>query len=101
MAWRFRGDPRRGKADVLAFGAGIVAIVIFSALFFFTGKGLGGHYGLAQRFALVSAIVWIGALALALLDLYGRRPIRSEASVGRRESDGSAGECRRRRRNAI
>jgi hypothetical membrane protein len=73
MAWRFRGDPRWGRADVLAFGAGIIAIVIFSALFFFTGKGFGGHYGLVQRLALVSAIAWIGALALALLDLYGRR----------------------------
>jgi hypothetical protein len=73
MAWRFRGDPRWGRADVLACGAGIVAIVIFSALFFFTGKELGGHYGLAQRISLVSAIVWIGALALALIDLYGRR----------------------------
>ncbi len=73
MAWRFRGDPRWGRADVLAFGAGIIAIVIFGGLFFFTGKGFGGHYGLAQRFALVSAIVWIGALALALFDLYGRR----------------------------
>jgi len=73
MAWRFRGDPRWGRADVLARGAGIIAIVIFSVLFFFTGKGFGGHYGLAQRFALVSAIVWIAVLALALFDLYGQR----------------------------
>jgi hypothetical protein len=73
MAWRFRGDPRWGRADVLAFGAGIVAIVIFSALFFFTGKGFGGHYGLAQRLALVSSVVWVAALALGLIDLYGRR----------------------------
>jgi hypothetical membrane protein len=73
MAWRFRGDPRWGRADVLAFGAGIVAIVIFSALFFFTGKGFGGHYGLAQRLALVSSMVWVAALALGLIDLYGRR----------------------------
>ncbi|HMJ73423.1 MAG TPA: DUF998 domain-containing protein [Solirubrobacterales bacterium] len=82
MAWRFRGDPRWGRADVLAFGAGIVAIVIFSGLFFFTGKGFGGHYGLAQRFALGAAIAWVGALALALLDLYGRRRLlgRTRAS---------------------
>jgi hypothetical protein len=73
MAWRFRGDPRWGRADVLAFGAGIVAVPIFSGLFFFSDKGLGGHYGLAQRFALVSAIAWVSALALALLDLYGQR----------------------------
>ena len=73
MAWRFRGDPRWGRADVLACGAGVIAIFIFSALFFFTGKGFGGDYGLAQRFALASSIVWIAALALGLLDLYGRR----------------------------
>ena len=73
MAWRFRGDPRWGRADVLVFGAGIVAIIIFSALFFFTGKGFEGHYGLAQRFALAAAIVWVAALALGLLDLYGHR----------------------------
>lgn len=71
MVWRFRGDPRWGRADGLAFGAGIVAIVIFGGLFFFSDKGFGGYYGLAQRFALVAAIAWVGALALALLDLYG------------------------------
>lgn len=87
MAWRFRGDPRWGRADVLAFGAGIIAIVIFSALFFFTGKGFGGHYGLAQRFALVAAIVWVAALALGLLDLYGRQRLIGRArSVGGRMS---------------
>ena len=74
MAWRFRGDPRWGRADALAFGAGIVAIVIFSALFFFTGKGFEDHYGLAQRFALVGLDwTWLAALALGLLDLYGQR----------------------------
>lgn len=73
MAWRFRGDPRWGRADLLTLAGGIVAIAIFGALFFFTDKGLEDHYGVAQRFALVSAVVWVGALALALLDLYGRR----------------------------
>lgn len=71
MAWRFRGDPRWGRADVFAFGAGIVAVAIFSTLFFFTGNGLGGYYGLAQRLALVSSMAWVAALALGLLDLYG------------------------------
>lgn len=73
MAWRFRGDPRWGRADLLALAGGIVAIAIFGALFFFTGKGFEDHYGVAQRFALASAIFWVGALALALLDLYGWR----------------------------
>lgn len=73
MAWRFRGDSRWGRADLLALAGGVVAIAIFGVLFFFTGKGFEDHYGLAQRFALASAVVWLGALALALLDLYGRR----------------------------
>ncbi|HSS05109.1 MAG TPA: DUF998 domain-containing protein [Solirubrobacterales bacterium] len=73
MAWRFRGDPRWGRSDLLAFAGGIIAIVIFGGLFFFTGKGFEDHYGLAQRFALVSAGMWISTLALALLDLYGRQ----------------------------
>jgi hypothetical protein len=55
----------------LALAGGIVAIAIFGALFFLTGKGFEGHYGLAQRFALAAAIVWVAALSLALLDLYG------------------------------
>jgi Protein of unknown function (DUF998) len=71
MAWRFHYDPRWGRADAFAFVAGIVAIVIFGALFFFTGKGFEDHYGLAQRLALVSGMAWIVALALGLLDLYG------------------------------
>jgi hypothetical protein len=73
MAWRFHGDPRWGRADLLALAGGVIAIAIFGGLFFFTGKGFEDHYGLAQRFALASAVVWVGALALALLDLYGRR----------------------------
>lgn len=73
MAWRFRGDPRWGRADLLAFAAGIIAIVIFGGLFFFTGKGFEDHYGLAQRFALAASVVWVGALAFGLLDLYGRQ----------------------------
>jgi hypothetical protein len=82
MAWRFRGDPRWGRADLLAFGGGVIAIAIFGVLFFFTGKDFEGHYGLAQRFALVSAVVWVAALALALIDLYGHRRL-----VGRAPSD--------------
>lgn len=94
MAWRFRGDPRWGRADVLAWGAGIIAIVIFSALFFFTGKESGGHYGLAQRFALVAGTAWIVALALGLIDLYGRRRLLGESTVGRQANVAK-------RRNAI
>ncbi len=36
MAWRFRGDSRWGRADLLAAGAGLLGIVIFAGLFFNT-----------------------------------------------------------------
>jgi hypothetical protein len=98
MAWRFRGDPRWGRADLLALVGGILAIAIFGGLFFATSNA-GGHYGLVQRFALVSAVAWIGALALALLDLYGWRRFlgRTRASeegspAGRRANVAEGGE---------
>jgi hypothetical protein len=83
MAWRFHGDERWRRADLLAFAGGIIAIAIFVGLFFFTGKGFEAHYGLAQRFALASAVVWVGALALALLDLYGHQRLIGERPTGR------------------
>lgn len=73
MAWRFHGDERWRRADLLAFAAGISAIAIFSGLFFLTGNDAEGHYGLVQRLALAAGIGWIAALALGLLDLHGRR----------------------------
>ncbi len=78
MAWRFRGDPRWGRADLLALVGGILAIAIFGGLFFATSNA-GGHYGLVQRFALVSAVAWVGALALALVDLYGHQRLLGES----------------------
>lgn len=71
MAWRFRGDPRWGRADLLALAGGICAIVIVGGLFFAVGNAPEGHYGIAQRFALAAAGAWVSALALSLLDLYG------------------------------
>jgi hypothetical protein len=73
MAWRFHGDDRWRRADLLALGAGVLAIAIFGGLFFATGNGPGDHYGLIQRLALAGGIAWVAALALALLDIYGRR----------------------------
>jgi uncharacterized protein DUF998 len=81
MAWRFHGDPRWRVADRLSLGGGAIAVVVFGGLFFFTGKGFEDHYGLVQRFALVSAIFWVGVLALALLDLYGRRRLLGARGV--------------------
>lgn len=73
MAWRFRGDPRWRRADLLALVGGIFAVMIVGGLFFATGNGPEGHYGIAQRLSLAAAGAWIGALTLGLLDLYGRR----------------------------
>jgi hypothetical membrane protein len=73
MAWRFHADERWRRADLLAVCAGVLAIAIFSGLFFATGDDAGGRYGLVQRLALAGGIAWVAALALGLLDLYGRR----------------------------
>jgi hypothetical protein len=73
MAWRFRGDPRWRRADLLTFAGGICAIVVVGGLFFVIGNEPEGHYGIAQRLSLVAAGVWVGGLTLGLLDLYGRR----------------------------
>lgn len=91
MAWRFRGDPRWERADLLALVGGILAIAIFGGLFFATSNA-GGHYGLVQRFALVSAVAWAGALALALLDLYGHQRLVGERPVDRRANVAEGGE---------
>ncbi|HEX6687461.1 MAG TPA: DUF998 domain-containing protein [Solirubrobacterales bacterium] len=91
MAWRFHGDVRWRRADLLALVAGLLAIAIFGGLFFATSNS-GGHYGAVQRFALVAAIAWIAALALALLDLYGHRRLMGESPVGRRANAAEGGE---------
>jgi hypothetical protein len=82
MAWRFHGDERWRRADLLAFGGGVIAIAIFGGLFFATANGPQGHYGLIQRLALAAGVAWVAALALGLLDLYGRRHFLGR---GRRE----------------
>jgi hypothetical protein len=71
MAWRFRGDERWGRMDVLALGAGLLGLAIFGGLFFATGSDPGGHYGLVQRLALASGAVWVAALSLGLLAIHG------------------------------
>jgi Protein of unknown function (DUF998) len=74
LAWRFRGDERWAGADRLALGCGIFGVVVFGSLFFATGDGTGGYYGLVQRLSLGAAAVWVGALAVGLLTVYGRLP---------------------------
>jgi hypothetical protein len=73
MAWRFHGDRRWGRADLLALAAGLCGLAIFAGLFFTTGKGMDGHYGLVQRLTLSAGGIWVAALAIGLL-VVPRRP---------------------------
>ena len=72
MAWRFRGDSRWGRADLLAAGAGLLGIAIFTGLFFVFGDYEGGRHGLTQRIALAASGGWIFLLCGGLLAIYGR-----------------------------
>jgi len=74
MAWRFRGDERWAGADRLALGAGFFGVIVVGGLFFATGDGTDGYYGLVQRLSLGAAAVWVGALAIGLLTVHGRLP---------------------------
>jgi Protein of unknown function (DUF998) len=70
MAWRFRGDPRWGRADLVTLGAALVGIPISAILFYFADNGIDGSYGLVQRLALAAGTIWVAALALGLLFIY-------------------------------
>jgi hypothetical protein len=66
MAWRFYGDPRWGRADLVTIGAALVAIPISAVLFYFADSGMDGNYGLVQRLALAAGAIWVAALALGV-----------------------------------
>jgi len=72
MAWRFRDDRRWGRSDLLALAGGAVGLTIFSILFFGMENEIHGHYGLVQRLALAAGGIWVGALAIGQLAVYGR-----------------------------
>jgi uncharacterized protein DUF998 len=72
MAWRFHGDRRWGRSDLLALGAGLLGLVIGGVLFFATVDEPGGHYGLVQRIALAAGGVWVLALTIGLLAIHSR-----------------------------
>jgi hypothetical membrane protein len=72
MAWRIRGDPRWGRADVLSFWAGVFGIAVFGGLFFVTDYTMGGHYGLVQRLSLAAGGIWVAALTIGMLAIHGR-----------------------------
>lgn len=68
MAWRFRGERRWWRADLLALAAGLIGIAIWTALFFATDSSdLDASYGLQQRLTLGAAAFWVAALSLGLL----------------------------------
>jgi hypothetical membrane protein len=71
MAWRFRGDSRWGRADLLAAGAGLLGIVVFAGLFFLLGEYEDGRHGLIQRLALTAGGGWVFLLSLGLLAIHG------------------------------
>jgi hypothetical protein len=73
MAWRFRGEDRWGRSDLLALGGGLFGLVIFGALFFGTSDTMHGHYGLVQRLTLAAGGIWVGSLTIGLLAIYGHR----------------------------
>ena len=72
MAWRFHGDRRWGRADLIAASSGLLGIVIFGGLFFVTDDRMGGHYGFVQRLSLAAGGIWVAALAIGLLAIHGR-----------------------------
>ena len=74
MAWRFRGDERWPGAERLALGAGFIGVLVVGGLFFATGDGTNGYYGLFQRLSLGAGAIWVGALAIGLLTVHGRLP---------------------------
>lgn len=74
MAWRFHGDSRWGRADLLALGAGLLGLVIFGGLFFVTGNEPDGHYGLVQRLALAAGGGYVLALSAWLLVIHRKSP---------------------------
>ncbi len=82
MAWRFHGDARWGRADLLALACGLIAAAVIALLFFLTADEAGGHYGLVQRIGLGAGAAWVLALCLGLLYVHRRhRPHRpGEAS---------------------
>jgi hypothetical protein len=77
MAWRFRGDRRWGRADLLALAAALLGLLIFGGLFFAASDGADGQYGVVQRLTLAAGSGWVLLLALALLALHGREGSRA------------------------
>jgi Protein of unknown function (DUF998) len=71
MAWRFHGDERWGRADLLALGCGLIGVAVVTVLLFIVGHE-ADDYGLVQRLSLGAGAVWVLALCLGLLDVHRR-----------------------------
>ena len=78
MAWRFRGDERWGRLDLLALAGGVLGTLIVGGLFLLGSNEPGGDYGLVQRFALAAGGFWILILTIGLLIVYSRTAIARE-----------------------
>lgn len=76
MAWRFRGDPRWGRADLFTLGCGLFGLAIFAGLLFFGDDGTSGHYGLIQRLALAAGGFWVALLMGGLLMIHRDTGVR-------------------------
>lgn len=71
MAWRFHGDERWGRLDLLALIGGVLGALIVGGLFLLGSNEPGGDYGLVQRFALAAGGFWILVLTVGLLVVHG------------------------------
>jgi hypothetical protein len=77
MAWRFHGDGRWWRADLVALTAGLLGLALFGGLFFIAGNEPGGHYGLVQRLALAAGGGYVFVLTVALLVIHSRKATAS------------------------
>jgi hypothetical protein len=91
MAWRFHGDERWGRFDLLALIGGLLGTLIVGGLFLLAGNEPGGDYGLVQRVALAAAGGWVALLTCGLLVIHdpaGR--LAARAAAGQRRLAGFA-----------
>ena len=72
MAWRFRGDGRWGRADLLAVASGLLGLPMLAGLFFAAGGDTSDNWGLVQRIGLTAGGLWVGSLTVGLLAVHGR-----------------------------
>ena len=90
MAWRFHGDERWGRLDLLALFGGLIGTLIVAGLFLLGSNEPGGDYGLVQRFALAAGGFWTLVLTVGLLVVHddsGRLSALAPATRRARRTD--------------